>query len=78
MKELFESAINKLGPWVICFSMIGVLLYENHRHEATLASMNRTLASALELVADVQQQQTALLSRDGFILPPTTGLLPSR
>ena len=78
MKELFEAVINKLGPWIICFAMIGILIYEHHRHEAILVSMNRTLTSAVELVARTQQTQTELMARDGFILPPQVGLLPSR
>ena len=38
MLVVFETVVNKFGPWVICFAMIGVFLYEAHRHEETLIS----------------------------------------
>jgi len=75
MPHVIEAAVDKLGPWIICAAMIGILLYEHHRHEDVLVSMNRTLTSALELVAHTQQRQTDLMARDGFILPPTDGPL---
>jgi hypothetical protein len=75
MPNFIEAVVDKLGPWIICAAIVGILLYEHHRHEAVLVSMNRTLTSALELIAHTQQTQTDLLARDGFLLPPTVGPL---
>ena len=78
MLAVFETVVNKFGPWFICFAMIGVFLYETHRHEETLVSINSQLTNALEAVAKVHETQTELLARDGFILPPLNGPQPSR
>ncbi len=73
MLVVFETVINKFGPWIICFAMIGICLYEAHRHEETLISINSQLTNALESVAKVHETQTELLAKDGFILPPQNG-----
>jgi hypothetical protein len=78
MLVVFETVVNKFGPWIICFAMIGICLYEAHRHEETLISLNGQLTAALESVAKVHETQTDLLARDGFILPPPNGPLPLR
>jgi hypothetical protein len=78
MLVVFETVVNKFGPWVICFAMIGICLYEAHRHEETLVSINSQLTTALESVAKVHETQTELLARDGFILPPPNGPQPLR
>ena len=78
MLVVFETVINKFGPWFICFAMIGVFLYEAHRHEETLIAINSQLTTALESVAKVHETQTELLARDGFILPPPNGPQPLR
>jgi hypothetical protein len=61
MLAAFETVVNKFGPWVICFAMIGVFLYEAHRHEETLIAINRQLTNALESVAKAHEMQTELL-----------------
>ena len=61
MLVVFETVINKFGPWFICFAMIGVFLYEAHRHEETLIAINSQLASALESVIKAHEMQTELL-----------------
>ena len=78
MLVVFETVVNKFGPWIICFAMIGICLYEAHRHEETLVSINSQLTTALESVAKVHETQTELLARDGFILPPPNGPQPLR
>ena len=78
MLVVFETIVNKFGPWFICFAMISVFLYEAHRHEETLISLNGQLTAALESVAKVHESQTELLARDGFILPPQNGPQPLR
>ena len=61
MLVVFETVINKFGPWIICFAMIGICLYEAHRHEETLIAINSQLASALESVIKAHEMQTELL-----------------
>ena len=61
MLVVFETVVNKFGPWVICFAMIGVFLYEAHRHEETLIAINRQLSSALESVIKAHEMQTELI-----------------
>ena len=61
MLVVFETVVNKFGPWGICFAMIGVFLYEAHRHEETLISINKQLTNALEAVARAHEKQTELL-----------------
>ena len=78
MLTVFETVVNKFGPWVICFAMIGIFIYQSHRHEETLISLNSQLTAALESVAKVHESQTELLARDGFILPPQDGPQPLR
>ena len=78
MLAVFETVVNKFGPWFICFAMIGICLFEAHRHEQTLVNINSELATALEAVARVHETQTDLLARDGFILPPQGGPQPLR
>ena len=60
MLVVFETVGNKLGPWVICFAMIGVFLYEAHRHEETLIAINSQLTNALESVVKAHEMQTEL------------------
>ena len=61
MLVVFETVVNKFGPWVICFAMIGVFLYEAHRHEETLIAINSQLTSALESVVKAHEMKTELL-----------------
>jgi hypothetical protein len=78
MLDVFNAVIDKFGPWIVCFAMIGISLFESHRHEETLVAINGELAAALEAVAKVHETQTDLLARDGFILPPQGGPQPLR
>ena len=61
MLVVFETVVNKFGPWVICFAMIGVFLYEAHRHEETLIAIKTQLTNALESVAKAHEMQTELI-----------------
>ena len=61
MLVVFETVVNKFGPWVICFAMIGVFLYEAHRHEETLIAINSQLTNALVSGAKAHEVQTELL-----------------
>ena len=61
MLVVFETVVNKFGPWVICFAMMGVFLYEAHRHEETLIAINSQLTNALESVAKAHEMQTELI-----------------
>ena len=78
MLAVFNVVIDKFGPWIVCFAMIGISLFESHRHEETLVAINGELAAALQAVAKVHETQTDLLARDGFILPPQGGPQPLR
>ena len=60
MLVVFETVVNKFGTWVICFAMIGVFLYEAHRHEETLIAINSQLTNALESVVKAHEMQTEL------------------
>ena len=60
MLAVFETVVNKFGPWFICFAMISVFLYEAHRHEETLIAINSQLSSALESVIKAHEMQTEL------------------